>query len=223
MADAEDERPEPPCKPGSVPRETPRRRTFISDARCRAPPASLPGGLDRAGLALPLARAGRLPIRSCTAWGLPCRAGHPARGALLPHRFTLATHAGRPAPFGGLFSVALSCGSPRPAVGRHAALWCPDFPRRPPSLQDRRVRPGGSGEADVTRAPWPGNRPSDGCRRGPRASGRGRPPRSASRRARGRRRSGGRATRTAGARAPSAPRGGAPSGPARRGRDPARA
>ena len=30
---------------------------------------------------------------------------------------------------GGLFSVALSCGSPRLAVGQHPALWRPDFPR----------------------------------------------------------------------------------------------
>ena len=31
---------------------------------------------------------------------------------------------------GGLFSVALSVGSPRPAVSRLAALWSPDFPLR---------------------------------------------------------------------------------------------
>ncbi len=43
------------------------------------------------------------PIWSCSAWGLPCRPGHPKRGALLPHLFTL-TPAGR----GGMFSVALS-------------------------------------------------------------------------------------------------------------------
>ena len=29
---------------------------------------------------------------------------------------------------GGLFSVALSFESPRPAVSRHPALWSPDFP-----------------------------------------------------------------------------------------------
>ena len=29
---------------------------------------------------------------------------------------------------GGLFSVALSFRSPRPAVSRHPALWSPDFP-----------------------------------------------------------------------------------------------
>src|SRR5205814_31252 len=30
---------------------------------------------------------------------------------------------------GGLFSVALSCGSPRLAVSQHPALWSPDLPR----------------------------------------------------------------------------------------------
>src|SRR5262249_49717626 len=31
------------------------------------------------------------PIRFCSRWGLPCRARCRARGALLPHRFTLAS------------------------------------------------------------------------------------------------------------------------------------
>jgi len=34
---------------------------------------------------------GTLPAGSCSGWGLPCRSGHPDRGALLPHRFTLAS------------------------------------------------------------------------------------------------------------------------------------
>jgi len=57
------------------------------------------------------------PIRSCSRWGLPCRPCCQARGALLPHRFTLAD--GGRTGIGGLFSVALSLGSPPPAVGRH--------------------------------------------------------------------------------------------------------
>src|ERR1700730_5090422 len=58
-----------------------------------------------------------------------CRAARvtPDAGALLPHRFTL-TCAGKPA-IGGLFSVALSCGSPRLGVTQHPALWSPDVPR----------------------------------------------------------------------------------------------
>ena len=63
------------------------------------------------------------PIRSCSRWGLPCRPCRQERGALLPHRFALArgtvlAHAKRPCT-GGLFSVALSLGSPPPAVSRH--------------------------------------------------------------------------------------------------------
>ena len=58
-----------------------------------------------------------VPIRSCSRWGLPCRRRCRRRGALLPHRFTLAavnaTHRG------GLFSVALSLGSHPPDVIRH--------------------------------------------------------------------------------------------------------
>ena len=45
-------------------------------------------------------------------------------GALLPHRFTLT---GPKA--GGLFSVALSRGSPRLAVNQRPALRSPDLPR----------------------------------------------------------------------------------------------
>ena len=44
-------------------------------------------------------------------------------GALLPHRFSFS-----PACRGVFFSVALSVGSPRPAVSWHLALWSPDFP-----------------------------------------------------------------------------------------------
>src|SRR5262245_2429833 len=51
----------------------------------------------------------------------------PGAGALLPHRFTL-TCASRLA-IGGLFSVALSCGSPRLGVTQHPALRSPDVPR----------------------------------------------------------------------------------------------
>src|SRR5215210_4222772 len=56
----------------------------------------------------------------------------PGAGALLPHRFTLACGPRRREPIGGLFSVALSCGSPRLASRQHPALWSPDLPRRRP-------------------------------------------------------------------------------------------
>jgi hypothetical protein len=81
-------------QPGSVPPEDRRWRTFIWDARCRAPRASSTRRLGRAARHL-ASRRGRLPICSCTGWGLPCRPRHRGRGALLPHRFTLATRASR--------------------------------------------------------------------------------------------------------------------------------
>ena len=61
------------------------------------------------------------PIRSCSRWGLPCRPCCQGRGALLPHRFALArgVRPERRPCTGGLFSVALSLGSPPPAVSRH--------------------------------------------------------------------------------------------------------
>lgn len=57
-------------------------------------------------------------------------------GGLLPHRFTLTVPVG----VGGLFSVALSRGSPRVAVNNHPALWSPDVPRRRAEAR-RRGRP----------------------------------------------------------------------------------
>jgi hypothetical protein len=64
-----------------------------------------------------------LPIWSCSVRGLACHACCQARGGLLPHLFTLP----RVAP-GGLFSVPLSVGSPRPGITRRTALWSSDFP-----------------------------------------------------------------------------------------------
>ena len=105
------------CKPGSVWRVAPPRRPFIWDRDCSRPLATNPGGgLDQAwSPSCPGARAA--PIRSCSRWGLPCRPCYQGRGALLPHRFTLA-FAGCPAPAVS-FSVALSLGSPPAAVSRH--------------------------------------------------------------------------------------------------------
>ena len=57
-----------------------------------------------------------VPIRSCSRWGLPCRRRCRRRGALLPHRFTLAAPQME---HSGLFSVALSLGSRPPDVIRH--------------------------------------------------------------------------------------------------------
>ena len=69
----------------------------------------------------------RSPIWSCSGWGLPCLPGHPESGELLPRLFTLTPRRAR----GGMFSVALSLGSPPVAVSDHPALWSSDFPPAP--------------------------------------------------------------------------------------------
>ncbi len=68
------------------------------------------------------------PVRPCSGWGLPSRPGHPGRWCALaaPFHPCLSPVSG---PIGGLFSVALSCGSPRLAASQHPALWSPDLPR----------------------------------------------------------------------------------------------
>ena len=65
-----------------------------------------------------------VPIWRCSWWGLPCRRCCQQRGGLLPHRFTLTRRqsTARCTMTGGLFSVALSVGLPRPGVTRHHSL-----------------------------------------------------------------------------------------------------
>src|SRR6185295_13401645 len=69
----------------------------------------------------------RLPIWYCSGWGLPSR-------HLLPRPRCALTAPFHPClillakAIGGLFSVALSIASRRPAVSRHPALRSPDFP-----------------------------------------------------------------------------------------------
>ena len=79
--------------------------------------SDLPGSFERATLQ-------RSPIWSCSGWGLPCRPCHQGRGELLPRLFTLTPRQA----WGGIFSVALSLGSPPVAVSDHPALWSSDFP-----------------------------------------------------------------------------------------------
>ena len=72
--------------------------------------------------------AKRIPIWSCSRWGLPCHYCYQQRGALLPHHFTLTPCLLQLR--GGIFSVALAVGLRRPGVTWHPALWSPDFPPR---------------------------------------------------------------------------------------------
>src|SRR3984893_18146452 len=72
------------------------------------------------------------PTWSCSWWGFPCRRRCRRRGALLPHRFTLA---GRPVFRDGpavYFLWHFPWGRPRRALPGTVPPWSPDFP---PSAQ----------------------------------------------------------------------------------------
>jgi hypothetical protein len=89
------------------------------------------------------------PLWPCSGWGLPSRRGHPRRWCALTAPFH--PHLWRPkVPIGGLFSVALSCGSPRLAVSQHPALRSPDLPRPPGVEPSSRDHPAGSLAKDYT-------------------------------------------------------------------------
>jgi len=111
------------------------RWPFLWDVRCRTPHATDPG--DDAETPLPVTRRAA-PIWSCSRWGLPCRSRYRSRGGLLPHRFTLA---GPASWAGGLFSVALSLGSPPPAVSRHRVSMEPGLSS--PSRLPAKAQPSG--------------------------------------------------------------------------------
>jgi len=120
------------CKPNSVRRPRDRRGDHLSGptvaGRLERPTRSSRDSpeANRTTRATSPALPDRwLPTRACWRWGLPCRRRRRRRGALLPHRFTLA---GARRPVGGLFSVALSLGSLRVAVSDHRALPSSDFP-----------------------------------------------------------------------------------------------
>src|SRR5205814_3754196 len=86
------------------------------------------------------------PIWSCSVRGLACHCCYQQRGGLLPHLFTRS----QVAP-GGLFSVPLSVGSPRPGVTRRTALWSSDFPL--PADLPTIAREGEGGCFDQQRSP----------------------------------------------------------------------
>ena len=91
----------------------------------------------------PRTAAPAAPTWSCSRWGFPCRRRCRRRGALLPHRFTLAARSVFPRQAGGVLSVALSLGSPPPGVTRHRASVEPGLS----SLRQARraaIRPSGT-------------------------------------------------------------------------------
>ena len=126
------------CTPDSVPALCGGGRPSISACRCRQALAAYPQA--RAGSPRTPAQVRRLadggPLG--LAPGGVYRAAPVTRRAVgsYPTVSPLPGHAA-----GGLFSVALSRGSPRVAVNNHPALWSPDVPRRRPGKGRRRGRP----------------------------------------------------------------------------------
>jgi hypothetical protein len=67
-----------------------RRRSFLCDARRRAPETQCVHCAMRPTRGVLVVPGRNSPlIWPCCRWGLPCRLSHPRRGALLPHHFTL--------------------------------------------------------------------------------------------------------------------------------------
>src|SRR5258708_2869032 len=98
-------------------------------ASCGLPASIGRAALNRSRRLAPLAR--RRPLDLAPGGVYRAAAVTCGAGGLLHHRFTLAARSGRSLdPGGGLFSVALSRGSPRVGVADHPALRSPDLPRR---------------------------------------------------------------------------------------------
>ena len=117
------------CRPGSV---HPLARadghpsgTAVADSLVR-PTREHRAGRPRS-LAQEAVSQGSLPFWPCSGWGLPSRPSHLERWWSLTPPFH--PYLPRPEPGGGLFSVALSRGSPRVGVTDHPALRSPDLPR----------------------------------------------------------------------------------------------
>ncbi len=70
----------------------------------------------------------RIPIWSCSRWGLPCRSV--TELAVRSYR-TISPLPNPRKEYWRYLSVALSVDSRRPGVTWHLALWSPDFPRHP--------------------------------------------------------------------------------------------
>ena len=118
------------CKPGSVPLLSEGRRPSLWSSDCSEALAATRGTV---GPTL-------TPLFALLRMGFTSRDGFPPQGGALTSPFhPYSEKLARTSP-GGLFSVALSVGSPRPAVSRHPALWSPDFPLPLPSPFIERMR-----------------------------------------------------------------------------------
>ena len=110
------------CKPSSVPRRS-GGGSFLWDRRCRRPLAAYPG-LHRGGPPL-------IPYLALLRVGFTLPPLLPGARCALTATVSPLPVPRRTGAIGGLFSVALSGASRRPAVSRHPALWSSDFPRHP--------------------------------------------------------------------------------------------
>ncbi len=131
------------CKPGSV--RALRRGAAIPLGRAslrasRDQPGrrggTAPASQSRVAPLLPPAA----PIRSCSRWGLPCRPRCRGRGALLPHRFTLARGGREPDARAVCSLWHFPWGRPRRPLAGTVVPWSPDFP--PPDCYTRQRPPG---------------------------------------------------------------------------------
>ncbi len=122
------------CKPGSVPPAEADAAAIPLDRPLLDGSRDLPGPSKHRRRRRPPVKADlRVPIRSCSRRGLPCRPGHPVRGGLLPHPFTLTLGpAWRPASRAVCFLWRYPWGRPRRALPAAISPWSPDFP---PSTQ----------------------------------------------------------------------------------------
>ena len=129
------------CKPGSVP-------AIAGDGHSSGTPVTgrlaRPTRMTMRKRIRPHARrrGPAIPIWSCSRWGLPCRRRYRKRGALLPHHFTLAAP-----PEDRVWryvSVALSLGSPPPAVSRHRVSVEPGLSSPRPRGRRAAIRPSGA-------------------------------------------------------------------------------
>ena len=78
------------------------------------------------------ADARAVPMRSCSRWGLPCRRRYRRRGALLPHRFTLAGPSRCRAEQAVCSLWHFPWARTRRTLSGTVCPWSPDFPPRQP-------------------------------------------------------------------------------------------
>ena len=91
-----------------------------------------------------------VPIRSCSRWGLPCRRRYRQRGALLPHRFTLAVPSRCRAEQAVCSLWHYPWARTRRTLSGTVCPWSPDFPPRQPfGCAGAAVRPTDAGRDGV--------------------------------------------------------------------------